>query len=343
MCTRDRGIEAPTVTNRGGAMPAPRGQHPVACEQRKGTTMSRQHQSSRQTKLIAALATVPLVFGLAACATPAAGESGDTANDVIKIGVVGKADPQWPAFEEAAADEGIEIEIVDFADYAQPNPATTEGELDLNQFQHIVYLADYNVSSGEDLAPIGSTAIYPLGLYSTKYDSVKDIPAGETVAVPNDASNQARSLLVLQSAGLIELKSGGSIFSDLADIDESASKVKVTALEASLTPTSLPDLAAAVINNDFVADAGLTFDDAIAQDDPSDPNALPYVNIFATRADDKDNATYQKLVEIFQTDAEVQAGLLEASGGTGVSVETPVADLEESLAKVEADTKAAKG
>ena len=234
----------------------------------------------------------------------------------MKIGVVGKSDPQWAAFEEAAAEAGITIELVDFADYAQPNPATTEGELDLNQFQHIVYLADYNVSAGEDLTPIGATAIYPLGLYSTKYDSVEDIPAGETVAVPNDASNQARALLVLQSAGLVELKSGGTIFSDLADIDESKSEVKVTALEASLTPTSLPDVAAAIINNDFVEDAGLTFEDAIAQDDPSDPNALPYVNIFATRAEDADNETYLKLVEIFQTDPEVQAGLLEASGGT---------------------------
>ena len=297
---------------------------------------------SHRTKLIAALAAVPLLVGLAACASPASGDGGDAANDVVKIGVVGAGDPQWAAFEAAAADEGITIEVVDFSDYAQPNPATTEGELDLNQFQHIVYLADYNVSSGEDLTPIGSTAIYPLGLYSTKYDSVKDIPEGETVAVPNDASNQARALLVLQSAGLIELKSGGTIFSDLADIDESASKVEVTALEASLTPTSLPDVAAAIINNDFVEDAGLKFEDAIAQDDPSDPNALPYVNIFASRADDKDNATYLQLVEIFQTNADVQAALVEASGGTALPVQTPVADLVDSLTKVEADTKAAQ-
>jgi D-methionine transport system substrate-binding protein len=299
------------------------------------------HRMSRtSTRILAALATVPLLAGLAACAAPAAGDGGD---DVVKIGVVGKSDPQWAAFEEAAADEGITIELVDFADYAQPNPATTEGELDLNQFQHIVYLADYNVSAGEDLAPIGATAIYPLGLYSTKYDSVDDIPAGETVAVPNDASNQARALLVLQSAGLVELKSGGTIFSDLADIDEAESKVKVTALEASLTPTSLPDVAAAVINNDFVADAGLSFEDAIAQDDPTDPNALPYVNIFASRAEDTDNETHLKLVEIFQTDPEVQAGLIEASGGTAVPVTTSVQDLEDSLAKVEADTTSAKG
>ncbi|WP_173924549.1 MetQ/NlpA family ABC transporter substrate-binding protein [Agromyces sp. Marseille-P2726] len=296
---------------------------------------------STKKKYLAALAALPLVVGLASCATPAASAGGD--GDTVKIGVVGKGDPQWSAFEEAAADEGISIEIVDFADYAQPNPATSEGELDINQFQHIVYLADYNVSAGEDLAPIGSTAIYPLGLYSTKYESVDDIPEGETVAVPNDASNQARGLLVLQSAGLIELKSGGTIFSDLADVDEAKSKVKVTALEASLTPTSLPDLAAAIINNDFVEDAGLSFEDAIAQDDPSDPNALPYVNIFATRADDTDNETYLKLVEIFQTDPEVQEGLLEASGNSAVSVQTPVDDLVESLTKVEADTKAAKG
>ncbi|QAY73402.1 methionine ABC transporter substrate-binding protein [Agromyces protaetiae] len=300
--------------------------------------------SRRTSSILAALAVVPLVAALAACATPAAdGGDAGASGDSIRIGVVGKGDPQWAAFEAAAEEEGIDIEIVDFSDYAQPNPATTEGELDLNQFQHIVYLADYNVSAGEDLTPIGSTAIYPLGLYSTKYDSVKDIPAGETVAVPNDASNQARGLLVLQSAGLITLKSGGTIFSDLADIDEAKSKVKVTALEASLTPTSLPDLAAAIINNDFVQDAGLTFEDAIAQDDPTDPNALPYVNIFATRAEDANNETYKKLVEIFQTNPDVQAGLIEASGGTGVPVQIPAKELQSSLAKVEADTKAHKG
>ncbi len=299
----------------------------------------------RTTSVIAALAAVPLFFSLAACATPAAdaGSSASTADEVVKIGVVGKSDPQWPAFIDAAAAEGITVEIVDFGSYEQPNPALTAGDLDLNQFQHIVYLAGYNVAAGEDLTVIGSTAIYPLGLYSKKYEDVKSIPAGETVAVPDDASNQARALLVLQSAGLIELKSGGTAFSDLSDVDTDKSKVKVTALEAALIPTALPDVAAAIINNDFVQDAGLTFEDAIAQDDPNDPNALPYVNIFAARADDADNATYKKLVEIFQTNDDVRKGLAEASGFTGVSLQVPVADLNASLKKVEADTKAHKG
>ncbi|MFB4350351.1 MetQ/NlpA family ABC transporter substrate-binding protein [Microbacterium sp. CR_7] len=301
--------------------------------------------SRRTTSLIAALAAVPLFVALSGCATASsdAGSGGDSGGDeTVKIGVVGKGDAQWAPFVEAAAEEGITVELVDFGSYEQPNPALSEGEIDLNQFQHIVYLANYNVSSGSDLEPIGATAIYPLGLYSKKYDDVKSIPEGETVAVPDDASNQARALLVLQSAGLVELKSGGTIFSDLADVDTEKSKVKVTALEAALIPTSLPDVAAAIINNDFVEDSGLTFDDAIAQDDPEDPNALPYVNVFAARAEDADNETYLKLVEIFQTNEDVQAGLLESSGDTAVPLQTPVKDLVDSLKKVEKDTEAQK-
>jgi D-methionine transport system substrate-binding protein len=300
-------------------------------------------------KLITAAVAAPLIALLAGCATSGSADSTASAGDgsgtgstteTVKIGVVGASDPYWETYKQAAAAEGIPVDIVDFTDYAQPNPALTEGELDLNQFQHIVYLAQYNVSAGEDLVPIGSTAIYPLGLYSTKYDSVDAIQQGDTVAIPNDESNLARGLLVLQSAGLVTLKDGGSIFSTVDDIDEAASKVKVTTLDAALTATSLPDVAAAIINNDFIEDAGLTADDAIAQDDPSDPNALPYVNIFAARAEDKDNPTFAKLVEIYQNTAAVTDGVKEASGGTAVLLKTPVADLVDSLATVEADTKA---
>lgn len=297
--------------------------------------------SRRTTSVIAALAAVPLFVALSGCATGSS-EPGATASggEVVKIGVVGKSDPQWPAFVDAAAAEGITVELVDFGSYELPNPALSEGEIDLNQFQHIVYLAQYNQASGDDLTPIGSTQIYPLGLYSTKYDDVNSIPAGETVAVPDDASNQARALLVLQAAGLVELTDGGTAFSDLADVDTAASKVRVTALEAALTPEALPDVAAAVINNDFVKDAGLSFDDALFTDDPADPSALQYVNIFASRAADVGNETYLKLVEIFQTDEGVQRGLAEASGGTGVTLQTPASELASLLADVQKDVAA---
>ncbi|MGL4256052.1 MAG: MetQ/NlpA family ABC transporter substrate-binding protein [Microbacterium sp.] len=291
---------------------------------------------------IAAAAALPLALLLAGCAgasADAGSGDGDTSNEVVRIGVVGAGDPYWETYKEAAAAEGIEIELVDFSEYTQPNPALSAGELDLNQFQHVIYLATYNVASDDDLQPIGATAIYPLGLYSTQYESVEDIPDGATVAVPNDESNQARGLLVLQSAGLVELKDGGSIFSTVADVEPS-SKVKVEALDAALTATSLPDVAAAIINNDFVEDAGLSFEDAIAVDDPADPNALPYINIFAARAEDAENPTYLKLVEIYQNTQTVLDGVQEASGGTAVFVDTPAADLVASLTDVEADIRA---
>ena len=292
-------------------------------------------------KSLAALA-LPLVLLLGACASgssdPAA--SGDAAqSETVRIGVVGAGDPYWETFTEAAADEGIDVEIVNFDSYDQPNPALSAGELDLNQFQHIIYLATYNVAAGDDLVPIGATAIYPLGLYSTKYSKVADIPAGETVAVPNDESNQARALLVLQSAGLIELKDGGSIFSTVADI-ESSSKVKVEAVAADFTASSLPDFAGAVVNNDFVSKAGLTKDQLLAQDDPSDESAFPYINIFAAKAADAENPTYLKLVKIYQETQAVQDGVLEASGGTAVLVKTPVSDLVASLKKTEDEVRA---
>ncbi|MDR7186876.1 D-methionine transport system substrate-binding protein [Microbacterium trichothecenolyticum] len=296
--------------------------------------------TSKKLAAAAALA-LPLALLLAGCAgtgTDAAAGASDE-NEVVRIGVVDSGDPYWETYKEAAADEGIEVELVNFSEYTQPNPALSAGELDLNQFQHIIYLATYNVQSDDDLQPIGATAIYPLGLYSSQFESTDDIPEGATVAVPNDESNQARGLLVLQSAGLIELKDGGSVFSTVADVLPE-SKVKVEALDAAFTATSLPDVAAAIVNNDFLADANLTPEDAIATDDPTDPSAFPYINIFAAKAEDADNPTYLKLVEIYQNTQDVLDGVVEASGGTAVLVKTPVDELLTSLTDVEDDIRA---
>lgn len=289
------------------------------------------------SRKLLSLAVVPFLALTVACGSSAGSDSG---NESISLGVVGASDPEWGLLTEAAAEEGIDLEVIDFAEYTQPNPALSEEELDLNQFQHLVYLARYNVSSGEELAPIGSTAIYPLGLYSTQYASVEEIPEGSTVAVPNDESNLARGLLVLQSAGLVVLDGGGSAFSTIDDIDEEASKVTVTTLEASLTPTSLPDVAAAIINNDFVQDAGLNFEDAIAQDDPTDPAAVAYVNVFAARAGEENNETYQKLVSIYQENHEVQDAVQETSGGTAEFLVVTPEELQSTLDTVEEDTAA---
>lgn len=285
--------------------------------------------------VIALIATMTSACSAQSPTTP----KGSMGGKPIVIGVVGASEPYWATFKQAATAAGINIDIKDFTDYSLVNPALSNGDIDLNQFQHIIFLAQYINDSGKQLTPIGATAIYPLGLYSKKYTSVADIPAASTVTVPNDLTNQARALLVLQSAGLIKLKSGGTIFSDLTDIDTGASKVKVTAIDANLTPSSLSDAAAAIINNDFITDAGLTYDDAIAKDDPSDPNAVPYINIWVSRPEDANNATYLKLVSIYQTTKAVTDGVQQASGGTAIFVQTPEADLQASLNKVLDDMK----
>lgn len=258
----------------------------------------------------------------------------------VRIGVADASEEYWEVYADALEDEGIELVIENFTDYLQPNPSLSEGALEVNQFQHLLYLAGYNVANDDDLTPVGSTAIYPLGLYSNDYDSPEDIPDGSTVVVPDDDTNQARALLILQEAGLIELADGGSPYSTVADVEDS-SRVEVQAVQADLTGASLPDVAAAVINNDFVENSGLTFDDAIAQDDPADASAQPYVNVFVVRAEDADDATYQTLVDVYQNDEGVQQGVLDASGGTAELVSIPAEELQATLADLEEQTREA--
>lgn len=296
--------------------------------------------TSRTQHIARVLAPVAVLgmMALAGCSAAAADTKAELGSEdrPVKLGVVGASDPYWDVYEKAVEAEGIQLEIVDFTEYTQPNPALSEGELDINQFQHIQYLADYNVSSGDDLQPIGATAIYPLSLFSDKYESADEIPDGETVIVPNDTTNQARGLLVLQSAGLIELKDGGSSFSTTADVLDS-SRVKVEAVDAAITATSLPDVAAAIVNNDFVTKAGLDPESAIASDDPADPTAAPYINIFAVKKADLGNKVLQKLVEIYQSNQDVLDGVQENSGGTAVFATNPADELQDALAEVEAN------
>lgn len=253
----------------------------------------------------------------------------------VQLGVVGASEAYWTTYEEAVEAEGISLDIVDFTEYSQPNPALSEGELDINQFQHIQYLADYNVASGDTLQVIGATVIYPLGLYSSKHDSLEQIPDGGQVIVPNDTVNQARGLLVLQAAGLITLQDGGNAASTLEDIIEEESTVTVSALDAAAIPNSLPDVDGAVINNDFLNNAGLTGDDVLFEDDPADPASFPYINIFATTEENADSEVLAQMVEIYQTNEDVQAGVQESAGGTAVFVDTTLEELQTSQADTE--------
>ncbi|MFI2102862.1 MetQ/NlpA family ABC transporter substrate-binding protein [Isoptericola sp. NPDC019693] len=292
-------------------------------------------RNSTRTRLLAVTAIAAAsTLALSACG----GGSGNAEGDgTLRIGVVGAADDKWAVFQEQAEAEGLTIELVDLQDYTQANPSLSQGELDANQFQHLQFLAGYNVDADDDLTPIGATAVYPLGLYSEKHTSLEQIPAGGEVAVPNDPTNLARALLVLQEAGLIELKDGGSAVSTEADVLPS-SKVTVTPVAAEQTPIQLKSVDASVVNNDFVEDAGLSPDDALFQDDPDSDAAAPYINVWVARAEDKDDPDLLKLAEISHSD-EVVAAEQKASGGTAVIKDNSPEELQEILSGLEDDIR----
>jgi D-methionine transport system substrate-binding protein len=294
-------------------------------------------------KLSAAIAAILATATLAACSSggdsPGAGDATSTADAdnrvTVRVGVTDKAQEYWTTFTDLAAEEGIDVELVNFTDYTQPNPILSSGDLELNQFQHLLYLANYNVASDDDLEPIGSTAIYQLGLYTTKgYASPDDIPEGAEIAIPNDVVNQARALLVLQSAGLITLTDGGNAFSTPAEIDEAASRVKVVPVDANQTSVQLQSLDAAVINNNFATDAGIDPTTAIYSDLEDTATARPYVNIWVARAEDADNPVYAKLIEIYHRD-EVIGQLLDENQGTAVEQNLTPDELQTSLSDLE--------
>ena len=280
-------------------------------------------------KFVAALAVVPLVFSLAACGSSSNG-NGDSKK--ITSGVVGNETANQVLKDEAAK-QGITIEYSEFTDYAQPNPAVDAGDNDMNRFQHIAYLANYNVSSGKDLQIVGSTNIYPMAIFSKKHKKVDEIPQGGTIAIPNDSVNEARALLLLKAQNLVTFKSEVHTPTH-NDIDTGKSKVKVTPVDAAQTVVSLDSVDAAVINNTFLADAGLNPSDALAQDDPNNPDARRYVNLFVAQKDKVNNETYKKVIEIFHSKT-VQDAVKEDSKNTAVEVNLSQDELKQALQKEE--------
>ena len=284
-------------------------------------------------KFVAALAVVPLVFSLAACGSSSNG-NGDSKK--ITIGVVGNETANQVLKDEAAK-QGITIEYSEFTDYAQPNPAVDAGDNNMNRFQHIAYLANYNVSSGKDLQIVGSTNIYPMAIFSKKHKKVDEIPQGGTIALPNDSVNEARALLLLKAQNLVTFKSEVHTPTH-NDIDTGKSKVKVTPVDAAQTVVSLDSVDAAVINNTFLADAGLNPSDALAQDDPNNPDARRYVNLFVAQKDKVNDETYKKVVEIFHSKT-VQDAVKEDSKNTAVEVNLSQDELKKALENEEAALK----
>lgn len=212
----------------------------------------------------------------------------------------------------------------------------------MNRFQHIAYLSNYNVSAKKDLQIVGPTVIYPMALFSKKHSKLADIPQGGEIVIPNDTVNEARALKLLKTNGLVTFKNADVDAPTIDDVDTANSKVKVTPVDATQTVVGMESADGAVVNNDFLKDAGLKPADALAQDDPkTDPSAVKYVNLFVAQKDKADDETYKKIVEIFHT-KPVMDVVQEETRGTAVEVNVSTDELRQSLANEEAKLRAKK-
>lgn len=252
------------------------------------------------------------VLFLAACGGENKEASGKKDDKItVKIGINGADGELWPLLKEKAAKENIEIELVEFADYTLPNNALAQGDIDMNAFQHIAFLGQYVKESGKDIVPIGSTMLAPMGLYSEKINDIAELKEGDKIAIPDDPSNQARALRLLESGGLIKLADDFGMFGDPSKIVENKLNLEIIPMTAQQTPRVLPDVAGSIINNGIAGQAGFSpNEDPILKEEVNDDSTHPYVNVLATRAEDKDNETYKRIVELYQ-DTDIEEAIKE--------------------------------
>lgn len=299
---------------------------------------TKQKSSKKGAWITGAVVAVAAIVAGAILLPPLFAGKNDQALTVVKLGTTDASQGQWPVLQKILKKEGIDLKIVGFDTYDTPNPALADGEIDINAFQHIDFLADHNNATGDKLAVVGPTLIVPLPIYSAKYTDVADIPQDASVAIPNDATNQARALKVLQSAGLITLND------DATPTPASilTKKVNVVAVDAAQTAPALNDakIAAAVVNNTFATDAGI-LDKAIFSVDTSDKTSWPYINIIASRPGEENKEAYQKVWKAYH-DASVTKIVVAESGNTAKIVEDSPAQVRDWLSQIEKLKAAAK-
>ena len=247
--------------------------------------------------LVGLLAIASLVLLLAGCGKE---EAKPAADAPIKVGVTAGPHANVMEFVKGeAAKQGLNIEIVEFSDYIQPNIALDQKELNVNSFQHQPFLDNTVKDKGLKIQSIGKTILLPMAIYSNKYKDLKDVPNGATVAIPNDPTNGGRALLLLQQAGLITLKDGGTVKSSVADITSNPKNIDIRELEAAQIARSLNDVDVAAVNTNYAIPAGLNPQkDAVVVESTDSP----YANVIAVRTEDVNNETYKKLLSIYQSE-----------------------------------------
>ena len=261
---------------------------------------------------------------LCACGGAAETENTESAQPV-KIRVAASPTPHAEILAVAAeilAQEGYELEIVEYDDYVQPNLVVDSGELDANYFQHSPYLESFNAENGTQIVSVGLIHYEPFGIYAGKTASLEELPDGAEIIIPNDGSNETRALLLLQQEGLIKLADGINASSNATvyDIAENPKNLVITEMDAAQLARSLPDVDLAVINGNFALAAGLNAaEDALAVEDASGDAAQTYANLLGVKAGRENDPAIQALLRALQSD-QVRDYINENYGGAVVPI-----------------------
>ncbi|QNO15531.1 MetQ/NlpA family ABC transporter substrate-binding protein [Alkalicella caledoniensis] len=258
-------------------------------------------------KIIGIVLSLIILLGLTAC-----GSNNDSENTLV-IGVTGGPHEEiGKKIKEIAAKEDLEIKLVVFNEYVQPNIQLHEKQLDVNIFQHQPYLDQFNKDRNYNIVSIASTINFPMGVYSNKLESLDELVTGDKIGLPNDLTNQGRALILFESAGIIKLKEGTGIGATVRDIAENPKNLEFIELDAPIILRTLPDLAVAAINTNFIIEAGMN---PVRDSIFIEPQDSPWVNVIATRPELKDDARVKRLIEIYHSE-EIRDFIWEAFDGS---------------------------
>ena len=257
---------------------------------------------------IGILVTAALAFGAVGCGSTTTNETADEATTTTAEGatiVVGASPSPHAEILKAAqpllAEKGITLEIKEFTDYVQPNLALNTGDLDANYFQHQPYLDQFNADNDMDLVALGAVHYEPMGIFAGNSSDLAALPDGAKVGVPNDATNEARALLLLESNGLIKLKEDAGVAATKLDIVENPHNLEIVEMEAAQLPLSLGSLDIAVINGNYALSGGLSISDALAIEEADSLAAETYQNVVAVRNGDETRPELQTLIEVLNS------------------------------------------
>ncbi|MDU1316570.1 MetQ/NlpA family ABC transporter substrate-binding protein [Anaerococcus hydrogenalis] len=238
----------------------------------------------------------------------------------IKIGVVGEYNDVLNEVSKRYEEKtGNKVELVVFSDYNQPNEALESGDIDLNAYQHKKFLEEFNKDHKTNLVSIGNTMLAPLGIYSKKYKSLDDVKEKDEIVIPNDASNGARALFLLQDAGLIKVngKKGDSV--TITDIKENPKNLKITEVDAAQTARNLDSAALAVVNDTFALDSKIATEyPALKFEESKADDSNPYVNVFAAKKERKDDKVLNDFVKKYYQTEKTKKDYKKFTGGAWV-------------------------